>query len=71
MSTEELHFLNKEQKITAPPTQQVRVERAGDVLTGYGFESDPNLRHFEFKSNVKAVVRTGSGGLLEHKGGGR
>ena len=70
MSTEELRFLNKEQKITSPPTQQVRVERDGNVLTGYGFESDPNLKHFEFKSNVKAVVRTQSGGgILDRKAG--
>ena len=70
MSTEELRFLNKQQRIISPPTQQVRVERGGDVLTGYGFESDPNLKHFEFKSNVKAVVRTQSGGgILDRKGG--
>ena len=70
MSTEELRFYNKQQKIVSPATQQVRVERGGDVLTGYGFESDPNLRHFEFKTNVKAVVRTQSGGgILEHKAG--
>src|SRR5439155_1760188 len=37
MSTEEMHFLNGNQKILSPPTQQVRVERRGDVLTGYGF----------------------------------
>jgi LPS export ABC transporter protein LptC len=71
MSTEELKFLNKEQKIISPPTQEVRVEREGNVLTGYGFESDPNLRHWEFKSNVKAVVRGGSGGaILDRKAGG-
>ena len=71
MSTEELRFLNKEQKIISPPTQQVRVERDGNVLTGYGFESDPNLKHFEFKSNVKAVVQTQSGGgILDRKAGG-
>ena len=70
MSTEELRFLNKEQKILSPPTQQVRVEREGNVLTGYGFESDPNLRHFEFKSNVKAVVRTRTGaGILQPRAG--
>ena len=71
MSTEELRFLNKEQKIISPPTQQVRVEREGNVLTGYGFESDPNLKHFEFKSNVKAVVRSQSGGVIrDRKTGG-
>lgn len=72
MSTEELHFLNREQKIVSPVTQQVRVERRGDVLTGFGFESDPELRHFEFKQNVRATVRTQSGGsILERKGGSR
>jgi LPS export ABC transporter protein LptC len=70
MSTEELRFLNKQQKIVAPPTQLVRVEREGNVLTGRGFESDPNLKHFEFKSDVKAVVRTQSGGRIDSKGGG-
>ncbi len=71
MSTEELRFLNKEQKIISPPTQLVRVEREGNVLTGKGFESDPNLKHFEFKSDVKAVVRTQSaGGRIDRKGGG-
>ena len=40
MSTEELRFLNREQKIVVR-TKLVRVERDGDVLTGYGFESDP------------------------------
>jgi len=63
MSTEELRFLNREQKIVSDDF--VRVERAGDVLTGYGFESDPRLEHFEFKRQVKATVRTRSGGVLE------
>lgn len=70
MSTEELHFLNKRQKVVSPDDQMVRVERNGDVLTGYGFESDPDLRHYEFKSKVQAVVRTKSGAILEPHGGG-
>jgi LPS export ABC transporter protein LptC len=69
MSTQEIRFLNKEQKIVSPIEQQVRVERRGDVLTGYGFESDPDLRHFEFKRRVQAVVKTQSGGgILERSG---
>jgi LPS export ABC transporter protein LptC len=64
LSSEVLLFLNKEQKVMVPIDQLVRVERGGDVLTGYGFESDPNLRHFEFKRRVQAVVRTNSGGLI-------
>lgn len=69
MSTEELRFLNGEQKIVSPVSQQVRVERRGDVLTGFGFESDPELRHFEFKQNVRATVRTQSGGDILEPGG--
>jgi hypothetical protein len=50
----------------------VRVERAGDVLTGYGFESDPGLKRFEFKRKVQATVQTRSGGgVLERKGNAR
>src|SRR5262245_60153256 len=60
MSTEQLRFLNREQKIVSDDF--VRVERGGDVLTGVGFESDPRLEHFEFKRQVKATVRTQSGG---------
>ena len=68
MSTESLRFLNETQKIVSDDF--VRVERQGDVLTGYGFESDPGLKHFEFKRQVQAVVRTRSGGTLEKKSGG-
>ena len=69
MSTEVIRFLNREQKIVAPDEQMVRVERHGDVLTGYGFESDPDLRHFEFKRRVQAIVRTQSGGgILQREG---
>jgi LPS export ABC transporter protein LptC len=69
MSTEELQFLNKSQRIVSD--KLVRVERGGDVLTGYGFESDPNLERFEFKRKVSATVRTRSGGLLEEREGKR
>ncbi|NOT32901.1 MAG: LPS export ABC transporter periplasmic protein LptC [Candidatus Eisenbacteria bacterium] len=60
MTTEELRFDNDSQKIFSD--RFVRIERRGNVLTGYGFESDPNLEHYEFKREVKAVVRTQSGG---------
>lgn len=69
MSTEVIRFLNREQKIVAPDEQMVRVERHGDVLTGYGFESDPDLRHFEFKRRVQATVRTQTGGDIMQRGG--
>jgi hypothetical protein len=44
--------------VLVPEEQLVRVERSGDVLTGYGFESDPDLRHYEFKRRVQATVRS-------------
>ena len=69
MSTEQLVFLNRERLVVSD--QWVRVERAGDVLTGYGFQSDPNLRHFEFKRQVTATVRTRSGGIAGPRGGGK
>jgi len=66
MSTEHLKFLNNQQKIVTDDF--VRVERAGDILTGVGFESDPQLRHFEFRTRVNATVRTQAGGILEGEG---
>ena len=71
LSTEELRFLNREQKIVVPVEQLVRVEHSGDVLTGYGFESDPDLRHYEFKRRVEATVRSRSNDLANPPGGGR
>ena len=72
MSTQEIRFLNRTQMIVSPLEQRVRVERAGDVLTGYGFESDPGLKRFEFKRKVQATVQTRSGGgVPERKGGAR
>ncbi len=68
MTSQEMRFLNAEQRIRVPETQLVRVERAGDVLTGYGFESDPELHHFEFKRRVTATVRTRSGGIVGTEG---
>jgi len=58
LSTEVLRFLNHYQKIIVPDDQLVRVQRANDVLTGYGFESDPDLNHYEFKRSVQATVRS-------------
>ncbi len=67
MTTDKLRFRNKEQRIDTDAF--VRVDRRGDVLTGWGFESDPELKDFQFKRQVKATVRTRSGGTLERRGG--
>ena len=58
MSTEELHFLNSRRRITSD--KLVRVEKEGSVLEGVGFESDPNLEHFEFRHEVRATVQPGA-----------
>jgi LPS export ABC transporter protein LptC len=63
MTTEELHFSNAKQLITSD--QLVRVDRQGDVLEGIGFQSDPDLHHYEFKSRVHATVRGNQGALIE------
>ncbi len=65
MTTEELHFSNGQQLITSD--RRVRVERDGDALTGVGFSSDPQLKHFEFRSSVNATVRSKSGALIESR----
>jgi LPS export ABC transporter protein LptC len=69
MTTDQLQFRNKIQRIQTESF--VRVDRRGDVLTGYGFDSDPQLRDFQFKRQVKATVHTRSGGSVEQRGGTR
>ncbi len=66
MNTEEMHFLNATQQITSD--KLVRVTHKGDVLEGTGFTSDPDLRHYEFKSRVRATVQGKSGALIESRG---
>lgn len=61
METDSLRWINSTQKIVSESF--VRVTRQGDVVTGYGFESDANLEHFHLKREVRAEVQdTGHGG---------
>ena len=69
MTTDRLQFFNKRQRIQTDSF--VRVDRRGDVLTGWGFESDPELKDFQFKRQVKATVHTRSGGTLEQRKGSK
>ena len=71
LSTEELRFLNRENRIVVPVERPVRVERKDGVLTGYGFESDPDLTHYEFKRAVRVTVRPRSGEPAGPAGGPR
>ena len=54
METDSLRWLDGTRKIVSDAF--VRVTRKRDVVTGYGFESDPNLEHFHIKSEVRAEV---------------
>ena len=67
VDTPSLRFLNREQKVESD--ERVTVRRGGDVLSGVGFESDPSLDHFEFKSAIKAQVRSSSGRIRVHERG--
>ncbi|MBD3162508.1 MAG: LPS export ABC transporter periplasmic protein LptC [Candidatus Eisenbacteria bacterium] len=55
LETEELAWDRRNAKVTSPVA--VRLTRGEDVLTGIGFESDPNLERFEIYENVRATVR--------------
>jgi len=58
MRTEELRFSNSRNRILSD--KLVRVEKEGSVLEGVGFESDPQLQHFEFRDQVRALVQPGA-----------
>ena len=55
METDSLRFFNRTGKIVSDGF--VRVTRQGDVLTGYGFESDATLEHFKLRREVRAEVK--------------
>lgn len=62
MSTQEMRFLNSTHRIVSDSL--VRVEKQGSILEGVGFESDPNLEHFEFRHAVRATVRPGAARIV-------
>lgn len=55
METDSLRWLNDVHKIVSDAF--VRVTRKQDVVTGYGFASDPNLDNFHIQREVRAEVR--------------
>ncbi len=59
METDSLRFFNRSGKIVSDGF--VKVTRQGDVLTGFGFESDATLEHFKLRREVRAEVRTPGG----------
>jgi LPS export ABC transporter protein LptC len=67
VATPSLRFLNREQKVVSD--ERVTVHRGGDVLSGVGFESDPSLEHFVFKTKVSAQVHSAGGHIRVHERG--
>jgi LPS export ABC transporter protein LptC len=67
LETDSLRWRNARRKIMSDAF--VKVTRQGDVVTGYGFESDPNLEHFHLAREVRAEVRN-EGGEVDREVGG-
>jgi LPS export ABC transporter protein LptC len=59
LETEELYWDRKNAKVSSDVF--VRLTRGEDVITGIGFESDPNLERYEIRKNVQASVREREG----------
>ncbi len=59
LETEELFWDRKNAKVSS--TMFVRLTRGRDVLTGVGFQGDPNLEHYEIQKDVQASVRAREG----------
>lgn len=59
METDSLRWQNRAGKILSDGF--VKVTRQHDVVTGYGFESDPSLDHFTLRRQVSAEVRDTEG----------
>ena len=59
LETDSLRWQNAKGKIVSDAF--VRVTRKGDVVTGYGFESDATLEHFHLAREVRAEVTPQAG----------
>jgi LPS export ABC transporter protein LptC len=59
LETEELYWDRKNAKVSSDVF--VRLTRGADVITGIGFESDPNLERYEIRKDVQASVREREG----------
>jgi LPS export ABC transporter protein LptC len=75
LRTRSLHWDNRRAKIWSD--EFVTVTREREVVTGYGFDSDPDLRNAQIRSRVEIKVREGqeeggagaSGGTAQPDGG--
>ena len=55
LRTESLTWANETRKIASQDS--VTIIRRKDILTGWGFEGDPDLGKFEIHRNMKATIR--------------
>ncbi len=69
LETDSLRWINTSGKIVSDAF--VKVTRKDDVVTGLGFESDPNLDHFHLSRDVHAEVRELEGADTVGSGPGR
>lgn len=67
LETDSLRWRNARRKIVSDAF--VKVTRGGDIVTGYGFESDPQLEHFHLAREVQAEVRDEEGAVDKEVGG--
>jgi LPS export ABC transporter protein LptC len=67
METDSLRWINNRGKIVSDAF--VKVTRRYDVVTGWGFESDPSLDHFRLTREVQAEVRDAAPGTPGDGGG--
>jgi LPS export ABC transporter protein LptC len=66
LETESLRWDNQNSKIWS--SEFVTVKSGEKVLTGYGFESDPDLKNVQIHSQVKISVREDTDGAGRNKG---
>jgi len=59
LETEELCWDRKSSLVSSE--REVKLVRKDDILTGIGFQSDPNLVNYEIRRDVRALVHEQSG----------
>lgn len=67
LETDSLLWDSKKDKILS--NSFVKITRGNDVITGYGLETDPDLKNIDIKNNVRARLTDESGEIIEQPGG--
>lgn len=56
LKTDQLFYVGEQNLIRTESF--VEITKGSDIVTGYGLESDPQLKHFEIKRRVKGHIRS-------------